>query len=366
MAEGFAALDSRLLSLLACPRDRTALGIDNGWLCCPHGHRYPIVDGIPVLLLGEKEQTLGVGSASLQAAERGVGGPLYIDTLGISDDEKRGVERDWQAGRDLDAVVSYLIGATSGWSYVNLIGRLKTYPIPNIPVGEGGGRLLLDVGSNWGRWSVSAAKKGWRVVGIDPSLGAILAARRASSGSGLDMAFVCGDARFLPFKDAAFQCVFSYSVIQHFSEADAALTIGELGRVLRQGGFAKIQMAHSGGLRSTYSRTRPNYLDAGSFRVRYWTLAAMRAAFEKSIGPVALLAEGFGGLGLLAEDFKLVSARAKLLIIISTLLKRLAFIMPSLIQLADSVYVVATKTKRVGDSGKLVSGVVRDGAPPQP
>jgi hypothetical protein len=92
-------------------------------------------------------------------------------------------------GGEVDPVVSYLVGATSGSGYVHLIGNLATYPIPNIPVGSGDGELLLDVGSGWGRWSVSAARKGWRIIGIDPSLGAILSAKRAFSETGLRSLF---------------------------------------------------------------------------------------------------------------------------------------------------------------------------------
>jgi SAM-dependent methyltransferase len=317
--------------------------MEGGHLLCAHDHRYPIADGVPVLLLAEKEQTIGIASASLKAAEATIGGPLYIDTLGLSDEEKRGIERDWAAGQKIDPAISHLIGATSGWGYVDLIGRLQSYPVPDIPVGPGDGKLLLDVGSSWGRWSVSAARKGWRAVGIDPSLGALLAAKRAFSGLGLDLAFVCGDARFLPFKAGTFECAFSYSVVQHFSEADASMAVAELGRALRKGGFAKIQMAHKGGLRSTFSRTRPDYLDCGPFRVRYWSLASMRQVFEARIGSASLAAEGFGGLGLLAEDRAYVSTTAKLLIAVSTVLKRLSALLPPLIHLADSVYVVATK-----------------------
>ena len=40
------------------------------------------------------------------------------------------------------------------------------------------GSRLLDLGSSWGRWSIAAARKGYSVVGLDPSLGAVLAARR--------------------------------------------------------------------------------------------------------------------------------------------------------------------------------------------
>jgi SAM-dependent methyltransferase len=159
----------------------------------------------------------------------------------------------------------------------------------------------------------------------------------------LDIAFICGDARFLPFRADTFQCTFSYSVVQHLSEGDAGLALAAVGRVLRQGGFAKIQMAHRGGLRSTFSRTRPDYLDGGPFRVRYWSLPSLRDTFEANIGPATLTAEGFGGLGLLPEDRAYVSTKAKLLIAISTILKRLAAFVPPLIRIADSVYVVATK-----------------------
>jgi SAM-dependent methyltransferase/uncharacterized protein YbaR (Trm112 family) len=336
-------MDSRLLTMLVCPRDHTDLRIEDSHLCCSAGHKYPVVDGVPVFLLAEKDQTIGIASASLRAAETAVGGPLYIDTLGLSDDEKRRVEKGWTRGAGIDPAISHLIGATSGWGYVKLLGKLGGYPIPNIPVEDGGGEFLLDVGSNWGRWSVSAARKGWKVIGIDPSLGAIMAARRAFSDPRLDISFVCGDARFLPFKTDVFRCAFSYSVIQHFSEADAELAIAEIGRVLRRGGFAKIQMAHKGGIRSTYHRTRRDYREAGVFRVRYWSLASMRSVFEKNIGPTKLMAEAFGGLGLLGEDRNYVSARAKMLIVISLLMRKLTSLATPLIRRADSVYVVSTK-----------------------
>ena len=336
-------IDRRLLSLLECPRDHSELRPKNSHLCCARGHKYPIVSGVPVFLLAEKEQTIGIAAKSLKAAESAIGSPLYVETLGLSEEEKRGIERDWIAEGKIDPAISYLIGATAGWGYVDLIGRLDSYPIPEIPIGNGNGELLLDVGSSWGRWSVSAARKGWRVVGIDPSLGAILAAQRAFSGIGLDMSFVCGDARFLPFKGDLFQCAFSYSVLQHFSEIDAELAVAELGRILRRGGLAKIQMAHKGGLRSTYSRTRREYLDDGLFRVRYWSLASMRGVFENKIGPSSCMAEAFGGLGLLAEDRNYVSIKAKLLILISIWLKKLSVLMRPLVYLADSVYIVSSK-----------------------
>jgi len=78
-----------------------------------------------------------------------------------------------------------IIGATSGSSYKHLIGnpKLSEYPIPEISLPSASGALLLDLGCNWGRWSISAARNGYSVVGLDPSLGAVLAARRIARDS---------------------------------------------------------------------------------------------------------------------------------------------------------------------------------------
>jgi hypothetical protein len=60
--------------------------MESGNLRCARGHRYPIVIGIPVFLLAEK--------------------------VGIPEEEKRGIERDWIAGGKIDPANSYRIGAT--------------------------------------------------------------------------------------------------------------------------------------------------------------------------------------------------------------------------------------------------------------
>jgi hypothetical protein len=86
------------------------------------------VDGIPVFILAEKEQTIGVARASYDAAESGTGGPLYLNTIGLSDNEIAGIEQSWASPNQTDRVdpaISYLIGATCGLGYVKRIGRLN-------------------------------------------------------------------------------------------------------------------------------------------------------------------------------------------------------------------------------------------------
>ncbi|MDE2579348.1 MAG: methyltransferase domain-containing protein [Hyphomicrobiales bacterium] len=337
------ALDPRLLALMQCPRDGAPLSLADGRLTCSHGHVYPVVDGVPVMLVEERDQTIGVAAASLAAARSGEGGPLYLETLGLTDAERASVGAQWREDARVDAAIAHLVGATSGYGYRHLIGNLAAYPIPDIPVQRGAGGALLDIGCNWGRWSVSAARKGWRAIGIDPSLGAIMAARRAFGREGLNMAFVCGDARCLPFRDRSFDMVFSYSVIQHFSRADAAETVREIARALKPQGAAKIQMASAGGLRARHVMAQPDYAQAGVFRVRYYTDAQLRALFGAAFADVAIEPEAFGGLGLLSDDFAIVDARAKALIAASTIVRAAARIAAPLRALADSVYVRARK-----------------------
>lgn len=169
-----------------------------------------------------------------------------------------------------------------------------------------------------------------------------MAARRAFKAE-RDVMFVCGDARFLPFKAETFTNVFSYSVLQHFAETDAEMALAETGRVLVRGGISTIQMAHRGGIRSTYVRSRHDYISGGLFRVRYWPLSEMQRIFSKNIGPSTLIAEAFGGLGLLAEDWWIASAKAKVMIIISVAMKHLTRVFGMLIHVADSVYVISRK-----------------------
>lgn len=59
-------LDPKVLSLLRCPVTRSALRQDGAWLVAEQpagaGLRYPIRDGIPVLLMDQAELPAGVDS----------------------------------------------------------------------------------------------------------------------------------------------------------------------------------------------------------------------------------------------------------------------------------------------------------------
>src|SRR5882762_5809881 len=97
------------------------------------------------------------------ASERNGDGGLYVESLGLIDEEKRGILRLAEdKSSKIDPVVSFLIGATNGIAYKGLIGKLAEYPIPEIRLPPGGGKVFLDLGCSWGRWCIAAARKGYR------------------------------------------------------------------------------------------------------------------------------------------------------------------------------------------------------------
>lgn len=344
------ACDSWFLEHLVCPADHGTLRQVGEELECAGGHRFPLVDGIPVMLLGERPATMAGGEASLARAQgesADLRAPdLYLESLGISDAEKAGVVALARRGGSIDPVVAYLVAATNGLMYQHLIGRLDRYPVPDLPLPAGEGRLLLDVGCSWGRWSLAAHAKGYTAVGIDPSLGAVMAARRVARKLGVPNRYVVGDARYLPFKSALFDVTYSYSVLQHFSKADAARAVGEMGRVLNPGGTAKVQMPTRYGLRCLYHQVRRGFREGTGFEVRYWTLAELLRLFTARVGAAEIEADCFFGLGLQPSDQALMPPASRRVLRLSERLKRASRRWPSLVGMADSVFVEAAKAVR--------------------
>lgn len=339
-------VDPWLLERLVCPRDQMSLTLSQGSLACERDHRYPVIDDVPVMLVDDAPPTFEQATAALGRAGDDALDPrarqFHLETVGISDEQKRGVLELLARGSSIDPVVAYLVAATNGLMYRELVGRLSAYPIPDIPIPPGSG-VLLDVGCSWGRWTIAAQRRGYSAVGIDPSLGAVLAARRVARQLGVAARFVVGDARYLPFATGQFDRVFSYSVIQHFSRADAGAAIAEIGRVLRGGGQSRVQMPTRYGVRCLYHRVRRGFSDGAGFDVRYWSLAELRELFGSRIGDTTLDVDCYFGIGLQESDAALMSGPRRAVLRASATLKAAQQSLRFLIHAADSVYVASTK-----------------------
>ncbi len=310
-----------------------------------------MVQGIPVLLRSEQIPTLWVAKASWELAQNWIEehsrvDPWFVHSLGLTQHERDELLSRLKSNRneEVDPVISYLVGATSGLLYQNLRGRLSSTPIPTLNLGNRP-ETLLDIGCNWGRWTLSAAQQGHLSVGIDPSLGAVLAAQRLAKKLGTKAWFVCGDGRFLPFASHTFSRIFSYSVIQHLSESDARQCLSEIHRTLTPNGKSVIQMPNCFGFRSLYHLVRRRFRKATDFDVRYWTPWKLQHTFKNAIGKTSLSIDGFFGLGVQASDYKILPPTSKGIILISEFFKQIAKVVPPMKYVADSLFLHSTASE---------------------
>ncbi len=96
------------------------------------------------------------------------------------------------------------------------------------------GRRVLDVACGTGVVSVTAARRGARVTGLDLTPELLERARENARIAEVDVAWLEGDVEKLPFADAAFDVVLSE--FGHIFAPRPEVAIGEMLRVLKPGG----------------------------------------------------------------------------------------------------------------------------------
>lgn len=96
------------------------------------------------------------------------------------------------------------------------------------------GQKLLDVGCGTGVVSITAARKGAQVSGIDLTPELVEQARQSSPIAGLTIDWKIGDAEALPYGDASFDVVLSQ--FAHMFAPRPEVAIKEMLRVLKPGG----------------------------------------------------------------------------------------------------------------------------------
>lgn len=336
-----------LQDVLACPVDGSPLHQEGQEWVSAVGRRYPTVEGVPVLFHPDEADTLDAmtGSRSLATSGgRNAEDPYYIETLGLDPPQKEALRIASQSpeAQSIDPVVNQIIAATCGNLYLGLVGKLTRYPIPNFRLKNGRGRILVDLGCNWGRWCMAAAREGFIPIGVDPQIGAVLAAKRVAKQLGIEAHFICADARRLPLRAGVADVVFSYSVIQHLSRADVAKVIDTSKRVLKSGGEMFVQMPNVMGPRCFYQWARRGCTDGDGFNVRYWTLGQLRRAFGV-VGPVNFEVDCFFGIGLQPSDADIMPPKWEALLSASEALRKASNAIPPLTWFADSVYVKSRK-----------------------
>lgn len=317
-----APVNDALPQILACPHDHTKLRVANNALICERAHRFPVEDGIPVFTKNPRREPI----------------PL---NMGPCPHPSDGKQADSHAEK-IDPFVNDWIVNTNGNLYWRARGRLPRYPIPDWPFGAGNGRLMIDIGCSWGRWSIAAARAGFFPVGTDVHIDALVAAARVSHQLGGPADFVCSDAEHLPFPSRSVDFVFSYSVLQHLDKSKVRRICQEVSRVLKPGAVCVIQLPNAYGPLSIVQQLRRGFREAksGTFEMRYWTHAEIRHALQQAgFSKIAIHADGFFSQNPQLTDLDLLSPAGKLLVRASSAGRRAANALPFLTRVADSLWI---------------------------
>ena len=166
--------------------------------------------------------------------------------------------------------------------------RADALPDPGLPAPPARA-ALLDIGSNWGRWTIAAARAGFAPTGIDPSEKAIAAARRVARAARRRGASTSSATRAsCRSPDAS---VRRRPLLQRppapRRRRTSARAVAEIRRVLRPGGLAWIEMPNAHGPLNLVAPAR-----AAREPARASTSATGRAPScarrSRAIGPVEL------------------------------------------------------------------------------
>lgn len=134
-------------------------------------------------------------------------------------------------------------------------------------VGAGPGVRLLDLAAGQGNCALEAARRGAAVTAVDSSP-AMVAAGRAATPAGAEVAWVEADARAVPAPGAAFDAAVSSFGVIFVPEPEAA--VAELARVLRPGGALALAVWTPGGALSATFGVFEAHFGPAPHDVRLW------------------------------------------------------------------------------------------------
>jgi ubiquinone/menaquinone biosynthesis C-methylase UbiE len=111
-------------------------------------------------------------------------------------------------------------------------GRLWGGGLPSLPDLPSGSRVL-ELGCGNGKTLSAMISRPWTIAALDVSVEAVMLGRIAAQEKA---DFLVAEARFLPFRDQAFDAVFAFHVVGHVLRADREKMAYEATRVLKHGG----------------------------------------------------------------------------------------------------------------------------------
>jgi SAM-dependent methyltransferase len=130
------------------------------------------------------------------------------------------------------------------------------------------------------------------VVGIDVAFEIVTRARSQALNRGLAGNYLCCDVKKLPLRDGSFDLIISDSTLDHFpTEAEIITALGELGRVLAEGGTLILTIDNQSNL------TYPPY-----WLVRLWMKLGLSPYFIGRTISLSHMRRALAEIGLIIEE----------------------------------------------------------------
>lgn len=236
-----AGLPSWALRALVCPVCRDPMELEpegadsrqgllrhaDGALC---GEFYPVIDGIPRLVVG------GHRAEVIRAKREWFG----------ATPTGRAIAARWgaEAPRAGDPIVA---GFDDEWSRHDAVGTSELAEIFELyfdlvpPSAFRPDLVVLDAACGAGRWAYEVARRGNRVIAVDIGFSVEIAARNtASTGR---VVCVQADVNDLPFAEASVDWAYSLGVLHHLEAPERALA--EIVRCVRPGGHVLVYVYYA-------------------------------------------------------------------------------------------------------------------------
>lgn len=104
---------------------------------------------------------------------------------------------------------------------------------------------LLDLGCGYGRHAIPLAQEGLQVIGLDRSPDLLLEASKRKNNLDIDLSFIRGDVRQLPFEDPFDAIISMFSSFGYFEdENENFLVLQNIAEALKPGGLFFIETAN--------------------------------------------------------------------------------------------------------------------------
>jgi ubiquinone/menaquinone biosynthesis C-methylase UbiE/uncharacterized protein YbaR (Trm112 family) len=241
--------------------------------------------------------------------------------------------------------VQHQIAVTTGKVFNSIVGNMTEYPTYSIPLPKTATpKLMLDIGSGWGRWLVAGHDLGYIPVGFDIRLEFCETQQHILKATNRKGYSIVADLEEIPFVDSLFDLVWSFITLQQVHKNRLENCLKCVDKLLAKDGFSYLQFPNKMGIRHRFWKSNTDGNGPDDFLTnRMYTPEEYREIFTKYLDNFEIYNHCFIGISMLKEDLKYLSFPQNAMWLLSLLATNVTKPFPLFAPLADSIFIKNTK-----------------------